>query len=227
MFLWVPVEPGKEFSALSDLASILIRVFHHGLKSRLPLRGAISIGPFVVDRGIFVGQAVTEAVEWERVGDWSGVILAPSATTPVIRESGKPGGFERPAEFAWAKVPTKGSSVPSGMDLMVLAWPNVGLPTLRERLEEMYISAPLPVDIAVKWIHTMDFVDYIADQVEAGKIKSPNGAYQRLIRVIWEGEKSAGRGDDDSIDAASGGPIERPSTRPSSTSQGATDSGKG
>ncbi len=227
MFLWVPLEPGNEFLTLSDLTSVLVRVFHYGLKNRLPLRGAVSIGPFVVDEGIFVGEAVAEAVDWERIGDWSGVILAPSATSLVIRELQRGNGYALPAEFAWAKVPTKGSSVPSGTKLMVLAWPNVGLSKLRERLEGMYLSAPLPVDVAVKWIHTMDFVDYVTDQVRAGKIEPPNMAYQKLIGMIWDGRESSEPGNDDSMETVSEGAIKRPSSRPPTTSRETNDSARG
>jgi hypothetical protein len=191
VFLWVPTRKRQEFSALSDLASVLIRTLHYGLRHRLPLRGGVSIGRFVADEGVILGEAVAEAVEWERVAEWSGVVLAPSATNPVIRELAQPRGLNRTREFAWADVPTKGSPIPSGTELMTLAWPNVDFPSLRGRIDEMYLSTPLPVEAAAKWIHTMEYFDEIARQLVQKEILPAYPSNQRIIRGIWK-ERSAG-----------------------------------
>jgi hypothetical protein len=188
IFLWVPVDPGQEMVALSEISSVLVRLFHYGLAHHLPLRGAVSIGGFVAGDGIFVGDAVAEAVEWERVAQWSGVVFAPSASGPVIELTEKDSMDERLADFAWATVPTRGSPLAPTMELLTLAWPNFLPIDYRPRIDRMYLSQPMSVEVAAKYLNTITYFDEVHQMSTDGEIPPPGTASRLLVQHIWDDE---------------------------------------
>lgn len=185
LYLWVPIDPGREFEAVDEIARVLIHLFHYGLAHQLPLRGAVSIGPFVAGKGVFVGAAVAEAVEWERVAQWSGVLFAPSATSPVIRTAADPSQRARLTNFAWANVPTRDFTIASGARLLALAWPRYPPDDLRDRIERLYLSNPLPLDVSAKYLNTQIFLDDVREPEEGDDVPGPSEAEKAIVRLIW------------------------------------------
>ena len=188
LYLWVPIDEGKDFVAVEEIAGVLIRLFHYGLAHKLPIRGGVSIGPFVAGKGIFIGEAVAEAVEWERVAQWSGVLFAPSATSPVIREENNPSMRDHLSDFAWCHVPMKDSPIRSGAELLALAWPNYPPEDLRDRIERLYLAGPLPMEVAAKYINTQGFLDEVRDMVAKGELRPPREADRHIVQAIWDGD---------------------------------------
>lgn len=81
LFVGIRNQPAEqEFRNLVTFCSSLIR---RSILSRLPIRGAISFGRVLwregPREGTIVGLPIVEAYEFERLQDWIGVVLAPSA----------------------------------------------------------------------------------------------------------------------------------------------------
>lgn len=187
-FLWVPIDEGHEFIALSEISAVLVRLVHYGFAHRLPLRGAVSIGSFVVGEGIFVGDAVAEAVEWERLAQWSGVVFAPSASGPVIEQTDKAPEDPRLSDFAWVPVPTRGSPLAPTMNLLTLAWPNYLTDDFRPRIDRMYLSEPMSLEVASKYLNTISYFDEVRSLASSGQIPPPSEAGLQIVRQVWDGD---------------------------------------
>lgn len=86
LVFFAPDEKPLSYSHLLHLCKMIIC---KSIVIRLPLRGAISVGPTYEAKGypVFVGPAMLEAHRYGDAQDWIGLIMAPSATRK-IREAG-------------------------------------------------------------------------------------------------------------------------------------------
>jgi hypothetical protein len=70
------------------VGAIVAPVIFTGLELGLLLRGALSIGSYVMDETTVVGQAITDAANWYEKADWIGIICTPSASLKLQAERG-------------------------------------------------------------------------------------------------------------------------------------------
>jgi hypothetical protein len=186
--IWVPVDKGKDEEAIIEVATVVSHLIHFGLANQLPLRGAISVGPFVADGDVIVGSAIAEAVEWEGIADWSGVLLTPTAasclrqrptddTTRISREL-----------FVSGSVPLKSGTLDPSTELVALAWPNSGPANLKERIVGLYLSKAQPIDVTAKFLNTLGFVDRVQSAKAAGTIPNPGASEESIVRMVWDTE---------------------------------------
>lgn len=103
--------------SLLAIAGACSRLTSELLSEGIPVRGAISHGPFVrsaIAESVFVaGRAVIDAYRFEQLQDWSGIMIAPSAlaNVPDLKERCQLEGYTHDVEmfricveprFAWA-----------------------------------------------------------------------------------------------------------------------------
>jgi len=71
---------GQSYSIVETAAKFFIRKC---IYSGIPIRGAISVGPFIrsADNRCFVGKAFLDALEYAEDQDWIGLLMTPSAIT--------------------------------------------------------------------------------------------------------------------------------------------------
>jgi hypothetical protein len=184
MMISIPIT-GDGVLELSTLSDLLLKVFHYGMARGLPLRGAVSVGRFIATAdNIFVGEAVNEAVEWEKVAEWSGVVLAPSASSivKIMRKRKDPGA----GLFVDCDVPVKPGYQGLARDSTVLNWPVYGPPDLAEQVETRYLSEPMPADAAQKMLNTVRFIRTVKKAAEDGTIPPPSKATNLLVLTVWE-----------------------------------------
>ncbi|HLE88365.1 MAG TPA: hypothetical protein VI727_11965 [Candidatus Brocadiaceae bacterium] len=109
IFTWV-VGKDRVMKGLVPVAEWLSTAVNLGIYHKMLLRGAISVGEYVIEKNTVIGQAVAAA--WYEDADWFGVTLTSSIEFHLISliesEYGKDtGGFEK--WFVEYDVPRKGS----------------------------------------------------------------------------------------------------------------------
>ena len=134
----------------------------HSIEVGLPLRGAVSMGPAVIDndRRIFLGQPIVDAARMERGQTFLGASVCRSFTSQVL-----PARYGFPYE-AHLKSPT-----PSVWGGLVLDWPRHWRKTRRDDS----LSAVAQLDTDPKFAHYYDATrQFIAasEQID-GKFESP------------------------------------------------------
>lgn len=77
------------YKSSSDIAQFLWNVqqlLFHSIRERFPLRGAITIGQVAANPAehLFLGPAIIEAIEYEKVADWAGAIICPRLESELI-----------------------------------------------------------------------------------------------------------------------------------------------
>jgi hypothetical protein len=76
--MFTPNDSGRSYGVMQFAAK---RFMHHCISSRIPMRGAISVGRFMRtrDNRSFIGGAFLDAFEYAEDQDWIGLLITPTA----------------------------------------------------------------------------------------------------------------------------------------------------
>lgn len=137
---------GSPKTAIEIHAKISAWLLPYALERKIPLRGAISYGEYIVQDNIMLGYAVDEAASWHESTDWIGVILSPSAQM-------KMSGNEIRATTTYAHIPFKKTE----RNLHTCVDWTYGD---RAKLDEIITQkGPHTPEIAPKYLNTLAFLD--------------------------------------------------------------------
>ena len=177
----VPAE-GDLTRVLGLTTSVLMQIFHFGLSHGLPLRGAVSYGPAVFAEGVAVGDSVYEAVEWEQLAEWSGVLFAPSAGL-LVDAAWKAG---KPIDSIPYSAPLKTGYQALSTNCPVLSWPMAGPANLVPILKSRLLGAPMPLDAAVRLSNTIQFAEYVRNRSDLTSSYPQTTGMSSIVETIWE-----------------------------------------
>lgn len=133
-------------TAIEIHARICAWLLPYALKQRIPLRGAIGYGQYIVADNIMLGAAVDEAASWHEATDWVGVILAPSA---YIKTRADDVG----CIVEYMRIPFKH---PEKNLVKCVDWKYKDLDELNEIIDS---KGPLLPEIAPKYLNTLAFLE--------------------------------------------------------------------
>ncbi len=110
---------------LPTLAHVLVEIFLTALFHGILLRGAVSVGQYIVQKGTVLGPAVADAAFWYEKADWAGIIATPTCGLHVstlferLAFEGNSGYMNE--WFVKYLVPLKGERT---TELWAIAWPH-------------------------------------------------------------------------------------------------------
>jgi len=81
--------PYKSSADICQFLWNIQQILFHAIRERFPLRGAITIGSVAASpvEHLFLGPAVIEALEYERLAEWAGAIICPKLDEELRRRS--------------------------------------------------------------------------------------------------------------------------------------------
>lgn len=156
------VEPALEF-----IGQICGQLVNSTIFKGLPLRGAISYGPYLKRQNAMVGKAVDEVASWYEQADWIGVFVTPSA---MLRFPSSPEYL--PVICPRYAVPLKSAQRREFYCVDWTFW-SIASPNTREKMEErrgkiveaLLELGPLIPEVANKVLNTLDFFDAMMERI--------------------------------------------------------------
>ncbi len=144
-----------------------------GLQERLPLRGAMSAGWFVLNEKRILGPAITDARDWYEEADWIGVVATPTLGMKLClyEEKYRQANDDRCSIFPYFtrhEVPLKGGRK---KPMWALSWPRAYIEKHKDRklLPRLHFLSDMaefqiPRSASSKYKNTVDFFDAYSRQ---------------------------------------------------------------
>jgi hypothetical protein len=137
---------GSAEKTIEIQAEICAWLLEYALSQKIPLRGAISYGKYMIKENIMLGYAVDEAASWYEATDWIGVILTPSAQISIRNKT-------LPHIITYSQIPFK---IKERNLVQCVDW-KFGDETM---LYDVIIGkGPHTPEIAPKYLNTLAFLD--------------------------------------------------------------------
>ena len=141
MFTTGPAKPTIEIHA-----RVCAWLLEYALKQKIPMRGAISYGEYMVKDNIMLGYAVDEAASWHESTNWIGVVLSPTAEMRTRKENIS-------AVTIYAKIPYK-NRIERLSKCVDWSYQNDD-----ELYDIIYSKGPHSPEIAPKYLNTLQFLE--------------------------------------------------------------------
>ena len=112
-------------SPLAILETDLSKSFVKAISEfQMLLRGAISVGKYIIDQSTALGPAISDAAAWYERAEWSGIIVTPHAGNYLHIHQNDLEKFDEPAcvkqSYAYYPVPLKDGAK---LNLWCVSWP--------------------------------------------------------------------------------------------------------
>jgi hypothetical protein len=138
--------------------SICARFICQSMRMRIPMRGAIAMGPAIMDKAnqVFLGYPIVEGANAEKHQDWIGASFGPSLNQEKYRHLG-------PITELHAVIPYR-AQIKAGRDEFVqglaLDWPRTWRDNYDEDIRSIIAELNTEPKAANKYRTTLDFIDY-------------------------------------------------------------------